>query len=124
MRRRLLLVLCILAMLAFASVAAGSGAGAKYKVKLDFAAASCSTSCDIDSIVVKRLDDDRTSCQPFVDDSACKWTASAGTKVVLETTADPPFTSHTWGGDCSGTGNCVLIMNANKHVNIFWIAPP
>ncbi len=123
MRRRLLLVLCILAMLAFASVAAGSGAGAKYKVKLDFAAAEC-PGCDEGSIVVKRLDDDRTSCRPFVDDSTCKWTAPAGTKVVLETTADPPFTSHTWGGDCSGTGNCVLIMNANKHVNIFWFPAP
>jgi hypothetical protein len=126
MRRRLLLVLCVLAMLAFASVAAGSGAGAKYKLKLEGIVASCNTSCpaaDIGSIVIRRLDDDRTSCRPFVDFFSCKWTARAGTKVVLETMADPPYDQHSWGGDCSGTDKCKLIMDANKTFTLTWSAP-
>jgi microcystin degradation protein MlrC len=126
MRRRLLLVLCVLAALACASVAAGSGAGAKYKVTFGIGTASCSLSCpmDVTSIVIRRIDDDRTSCRPFVDSSKCKWTAPAGTKVVLETTADPPLNNHNWsGGDCFGTGKCVLIMDSNKIVGVNWSAP-
>ena len=126
MRRRLLLVLSVLAALACASVAAGSGAGAKYKVTFGGATASCGVSCPIDvtSIVIRRLDDDRTSCRPFVDSSKCKWTARAGTKVVLVTTADPPFNNHNWSGsDCFGTGKCVLIMDSNKTVGVNWSAP-
>jgi hypothetical protein len=127
MRRRLLLVLCVVAALASTSVAAGGG-GAKYKLSLTSVSASCSTTCPIDpgTIVITRLDDNRTSCHPFGGFSDCNWTAKAGTKVVLETTADPPFVSHTWGaygGACSGTGKCVVTMDSNKVITLAWVAP-
>jgi hypothetical protein len=132
MRRRLLLVLCVLVMLAFASVAAGSGVGAKYKVKMDGLAFSCGFSCSQfdkhpDSFVIKRLDDNRTSCMPLVDFFSCKWTARAGTKLVLEARVpdtDPPIQVD-WSGDCAPSqGNkCVLIMDSNKEFDVIYEGP-
>jgi hypothetical protein len=119
MRRRLLLVLCVLGALAFASVAGGGGGGAKYKLKLNGAAAACGLSC-AQSIVIKRLDDDHHSCRPFVDFSRCKWTARTGTKIVLDTYAEPPLTVHTWFGDCSGNGKCSVVMDSNKFIILSW----
>lgn len=123
MRLRLLLVLCLVPALILVSGAAGSSKGSKYKVRLVFAAASCN-GCDLisltKSIVVRRLDDDQASCRPFVDgNDACKWTARAGTKVVIVSEADPAFTEHHFGGDCSGD-KCVLVMDSNKSYFISW----
>ena len=126
MRRRLLLVLFVLAALAFASVAVGGG-GAKYKLTLNSLFASCNKSCgDLGAIVIKRLGDNRTSCRPFFDDSGCKWTAPAGTEVVLEVGADPrliDLINHTWNGACSGTRNCTVVMDANKQFGLALTVP-
>jgi len=131
MRRRLLLVLCVLAALAFASVAVGGG-GAKFKVKLNSIGWSCGSSCGQfnkhkDSFVIKRLDDDHTSCMPLVDFFSCRWTARAGTKVVLEVRVpdtDPPIQVD-WSDDCapSQTHKCVLIMDSNKEFGVFLEGP-
>ena len=120
--RRLLFVLCVLAALttlALASGAAGSTAGSKFKIKV--VAAGLCQSCDPESIVVTMVGDNRP-CVPFLDPNfVCNfWTARAGTKVVLKTTADPSFAAHLWFGDCTGTGDCKLTMDANKVVLIIW----
>jgi len=117
MRLRLLLALGILGALAFATVAAGGG-GAKFKLRLTTGIAGCNASCPMDpsTIVITRVDGDGKgqSCRPFVKFTDCVWTARAGTKVVLDTTAAPPFNTHSWTGDCTGSGKCVLIADSNK----------
>jgi hypothetical protein len=75
----------------------------------------------VGSIVIRRLDDDRRPCRPFVE--YCTWTGRAGTKLVLETTADPPLNHHEWFLDCTGTGNCTMIMDSNKFIQLTWTAP-
>jgi len=131
MRFRLVLVLCVLAAigaLAMVSGAAGSTAGAKYKLKLVSLSFACINvpSCDFDTVVIRRVDDDRTSCRPTVDFSSCKWTAPAGTKVVLEISAAMPDGTFIWGGDCSNTGpRCKVVMDANKsfEIDATWTGP-
>jgi hypothetical protein len=67
--------------------------------------------------------DGRLRIRPFVEgNDACKWTARAGTKVVLVTEADPAFTEHHFGGDRSGD-KCVLIMDSNKSISVSWTEP-
>ena len=122
MGRRFLFVLCALAALtalALVSGAAGSTAGSKFKIKV--VAAGLCQPCDPDSIVVTMVGDSRT-CAPFLDPNCvCNfWTGRAGTKVVLKTTADPPFAAHQWFGDCTGTGDCKLTMDSNKSVVVIW----
>jgi hypothetical protein len=131
MRRRLLLVVCVVAALATLGVvssAAGSAAGSKYKLVMDGYSLTCIDvpSCDFTTVVIRRIDDDRTSCHPTVDIGSCKWTAPAGTKVVLEITAVMPDGSFSWGGDCSNTGpRCKIVMDSNKTFTISatWIGP-
>jgi hypothetical protein len=127
MRLRLLLVLCLVPAFILVSGAAGSATGNKYKITLSGAVAICTgVSCDPSSVVVMQVSDPpRTPCRVFVDfgTSICRWTARAGTKVVFETQADPPFSHHSWVGDCTGTGKCTLIMDSNKSIGIDWTAP-
>jgi hypothetical protein len=121
--RRLLFVLGVLAALvalALVTSAAGSTAGSKYKVHVTGSSGACNFPCDFDEVVIRRLDDDRTSCRPFVDLSRCNWTARAGTTVVLEFSADIPGNlSLLWGGDCFPDTDtvCKLVMDSNKTVN-------
>jgi hypothetical protein len=123
MRLRLLFVLCVLGALTalpFVGGAAGSTVSSKFKIKVVGFAEVC-PACDADSIVVTMAGDNR-SCAPFLDpNGTCNfWTASAGTKVLLKSTADSPYASHQWSGDCSGTGDCKLTMDSNKTVVISW----
>jgi hypothetical protein len=71
--------------------------------------------------VITMVGESRT-CAPFLDPNGfCNfWTGRAGTKVVLKTTADPPFANHHWIGDCTGTGDCKLTMDSNKAVVVIW----
>ena len=124
MGRRLVFVLCALAALtalALASGATGSTAGSKYKIQASAAFGICASPCDPDSMVITMVGDNRT-CVPFLDPSGrCNfWTGQAGTKVVLKSTADPPFANHRWFGDCTGTGDCKLTMDSNKSVLVIW----
>jgi hypothetical protein len=126
MARRLLFVLCVLAALtalALVSGAAGSTAGSKFKIKVAGEAAVL-PGLDPDSIVVTMVGDKRT-CAPFLDpNGTCNfWTARAGAKVVLKSTADPPYGFHFWLGDCTGSGDCKLTMDSNKSVVIVWTLP-
>ena len=123
MGRRFVFVLCALAALtalALASGATGSTAGSKYKIKASALQGICTSPCDPDSIVITMVGDSRT-CAPFLAMGTCNfWTGRAGTKVVLKTTADPPFANHQWIGDCTGTGDCKLTMDSNKAVVVIW----
>jgi hypothetical protein len=129
--RRVLLVLCVLAALTalvVVSGASGSTAGAKYKLVLNSLSLSCVDlpSCDFDSVVIRRVDDDRTSCHPLLDFSECKWTAPAGTKVVLEISSSMPDGTFLWTGDCSNTGpRCKIVMDSNKAIGLeaTWTGP-
>ena len=121
MGRRLLFVLCVLVALtalALVSGAAGSATGSKFKIKVG-GAASCGLTCDPDSIVVTMVGDNR-KCAVFLLGGCNFWTARAGSKVVLKSTADPPFVTHSWSGACTGTSDCKLTMDSNKSVVINW----
>lgn len=125
MARRLLFVLCVLAALtALVSGAAGSTAGSKFKIKVSAGSSCPAELCDPDSIVVTMVGDKRT-CAPFLDpNGTCNfWTARAGAKVVLKSTADPPYGFHFWLEDCTGSGDCKLTMDSNKSVVIVWTLP-
>jgi len=122
MRFRLALVFSVLAALAIVSGAPGAD-GAKYKVRVNSITIICYQPCDTNSIVITRLDNDRTSCRPLVE--TCKWTARAGTKIVLELSASPEFTVFSWGGDCSSTGpKCTLVVDSNKFLAFFASTTP
>jgi hypothetical protein len=124
MGRRLALVFVVaVALGVFAGGAASSG-GAKFKLKLTSLALTCNTSCGMhpfESLVIKRLDDDHHSCQPDLPGGfdACKWTAQAGTKVVLQTTDNVEPVSEIWGGDASCVGTkCTIVVDSNKGVTL------
>ena len=127
MGRRLLFVLCVLAALtalALVSGAPGSAAGSKFRIKVVGGSSCPPELCDPDSILVTMVGDKRT-CAPFLDpNGTCNfWTARAGAKVVLKSTADPPYGFHFWLEDCTGSGDCKLTMDSNKSVVIVWTLP-
>jgi immune inhibitor A len=75
-----------------------------------------------------------TSSPPGIDcDTDCDESYLEGTTVTLTALADPGSTFTGWGGDCSGTGSCVVTMNSAKSVTAtftagdgatLWIEPP
>jgi hypothetical protein len=55
----------------------------------------------------------------------CSQTYDAGTTVTLTATQDPTSTFTGWsGGGCSGTGSCVVTMNASQSVTAIFDANP
>jgi hypothetical protein len=129
MGRRVVLVLCILAALVFTSGAVGGG-GAKFKVAMDGYSLMCSNvpGCDFGTVLITRLDDDRTVChlQGGIGTHGCTWTAPAGTKMVLEITAAMPDGTFVWSDDCTNTGpRCKLVVDSNKSIFITaaWTGP-
>lgn len=53
--------------------------------------------------------------------STCSRSFSSGTTVTLWTDPAPGYTFKGWGGNCSGTGNCVLSMNSKRYVTATFI---
>lgn len=48
--------------------------------------------------------------------STCSYNFTNGNTVTLWATPDTGYRFVGWGGDCSGTGDCVLTMNSNKNL--------
>jgi Ca2+-binding RTX toxin-like protein len=55
---------------------------------------------------------------------ACTATFDNGTPVTLVATPDPGWTFGGWGGACTGTGACVVLMDAAKAVEAAFLPPP
>jgi YVTN family beta-propeller protein len=59
-----------------------------------------------------------------VQSGICSATYQAGTTVNLTATPVQPTTFGGWGGACSGTAGCSVLMNSNQTVTAAFVPPP
>jgi YVTN family beta-propeller protein len=59
-----------------------------------------------------------------VQSGICTASYTSGTTVSLTATPQQPTTFGGWGGACSGTGGCSVLMNANQAVTASFVPPP
>jgi uncharacterized repeat protein (TIGR01451 family) len=59
-----------------------------------------------------------------VQSGTCSATYNSGTTVTLTATPVAPATFGGWGGACSGTGGCSVVMNSAQAVTASFVPPP
>jgi uncharacterized repeat protein (TIGR01451 family) len=59
-----------------------------------------------------------------VQSGLCAASYGSGTTVNLTATPQQPTTFGGWGGVCSGTGGCSVVMNSNQAVTAAFVPPP
>ena len=124
--KRGLVVLISIAALAVIGLSMSSGATAgeppKFTLTVTSTTPTCTLPCDVKSIEISdNLGE--FHCRPLRAGRQCAAKYPEGTVIELRAHGDAPLVLTAWGGACTGTGGCVLTMDADKTVTTTWATP-